>query len=154
MNFDEFDKILDQLDMTSDEKDTAEFILSETAQFAQRHNETAYLVPFGFINFSLMADSFMSIKHPAFENRESKFNDKDFPELDYGETENQPSLASAFADFLNVSYASILHEQIGILQRDDLVDVLFENDKFKYSLKDETMKDEFGAVVEYANIFL
>lgn len=152
MNFDRFDEIINE--MSDAEKNSAEFAMAETIKFGQEYKDTAYMVPFAYINFSLIAESFMQLKHPAFDNRDSKFGTEDFPELDYGTTEEQPSLSTVFAEFLNVMYATILHEHIESLQSKDLIDVTFTDGKFKYELKDDQLKEEYGSVIEYANIFL
>lgn len=152
MNFDKFDELLAGLH--DDEKNTVEFAMAETAKFGDQFKDTRYLIPFPFINFSVLAESFMMVKHPAFDNREAKFGPDDFPELDYGADEDQPPLNEVFAEFLNMMYATIMHEHIDKLQKQELVDVTFNNGKFEYALKSEDLKEEYGTVIEYANIFL
>lgn len=154
MNFDKFDKFVEGEDLTDAEKNSAKFSMMETAKFGQEYKESSYMIPFAFINFSMLAESFMLFQHPAFADRDDKFKEEDFPELNYGEDETQPALSKVFAEYLNVMYATLIHEQIEKLQHQEAVDVLFENDKFKYVLKDKSMEEQYGTVVQYANVFL
>jgi len=158
MNFDEFDNIIDglaDLGLTESQRSTAEFALAQTVQFGQQYKDASYMIPFAYINFQLLADTLLAVKHPAFtREKAAKFVPDDFPELEYGADENQPALSQVFADFLNVMFASTVHEKIGVLQSENLVEVTFEGDKLQYALTDDALEDKYGSIIEFANVFL
>ena len=158
MNFDKFDEILKGLDdfgLSDSQKNSAEYALAQTVKFGQEYKDTIYTVPFPFVNFQLMAETVMSLHHPAFTKEGvEKFFSEDFPELEYGGDENQPTLATVFAEYLNVMMSTVVHEKIEFLQSEKLVEVTFEGDKLQYTLVDDSLSEQYGSIIEYANVFL
>lgn len=158
MNFDEINRIVESAagDMSQAQKNSFEFTLTAAAELGERYEDTAYSIPFSYINFNLIASQFRREEHQAFAKRRTKkFEESDFPELMYGETEDQPCFSKVFADFMNVNYASVLHQFIEEMQEDEVIELTFDGNGFVYNLSEEAKGDEaYELVVEYANIFL
>lgn len=157
MNFDEISKILEDMDnVTEAEKNSFEYTLTAAAELGEKYEKTAYAVPFAFINLNLIASQFRREGHEAFaEKRTDKFKEEDFPELMYGDAEDQPTFAQVFADFMNTNYASVLHQFIEEMQQEEIIELTFDGNRFVYTL-DESVKDDeaYKLVAEYASIFL
>lgn len=157
MNFDEISKILEEMgNVTEAEKNSFEYTLTAAAELGEKYEKTAYTIPYAFINLNLIASQFRREEHKAFaEKRTEKFKEEDFPELMYGDAEDQPTFAQAFADFMNTNYASVLHQFIEEMQQEEIVELTFDGNRFVYTL-DESVKDDeaYKLVAEYASIFL
>ena len=160
MNFDELDEMLRGIsedEMSESQKNSLEFTLTASAELVQKYGETAYAVPFQFIDMPLIAKQFSKEQHPALaELRESRFSEDDFTELQYGQTADQPSFAKVFADYMNMGYASVLHQLMEQMQEDGSVNLVFDGEKPVYSLVGDSglEKDFAEMIVSYANIFL
>lgn len=160
MNFEEIDKILEGIsdeEVSDPARDTAEFTLTASAELADKYGETAYAIPFSFINWALIAQQLRDENHEAIiKKRVHRFEAFEFPELQYGETEDQPDLATVFAEYMNLSYSAVLYHLVAELQEEESIEITFDGEKMVYSLTDETLiEDEMHEVmIEYANIFL
>lgn len=160
MNFDNLDKIIEGISksgLSDSEKNAVEYTLTASAELGSKYGETAYAVPFAFINFSLIAHQFRDEDHQAFTGeRTERFKESEFPELQYGETEDQPNFATVFVDYMNMSYAATLNQLMEEMQHEGYVDLTFDGERFVYSIVDPALLDDeiYEAMVGYANIFL
>lgn len=155
MNFDKIEELLSELN--EDERKAVEYSLSGSIGLMEKYAGAAYAVPFQFINFDGIVNSFIDTKHEALTRiRKSRFTAEDFPELDYGDMEGQPAFATAFADYVNLKYACTIREFVDGFMDDGIIELAMDGDDMQYVMSEEHKdeKDNYKGLLDYANIFL
>ena len=127
----------------------------QALEFGTKYEKTKYEVPFGAIDMSRIVHALMEGKHDAFEKeRTEKFSPSEFPEFDFGETDEQPSFATVIADYSNFIYATTLHNTVSELQKDGIIEFTLGDNGFQYFATGEIEDEELDGIVNDANIFL